>query len=377
MCDGFLKRESIRPALCCGLLFLSLLWRIVLPTPLACTHLRTVPCGLARGAFLGLPHDAHGEAVLGRWNWLHQEYERHGGNQFQHLLRKIAFLWLRETSEVRFAAETSLLLVRAEPRRALTMPTVQTVEWLALPSTSTVPVPLPGEGATVQILPMPRGIPPLPPPPRAGSPVAPQRTGTLSGTGVITSADVEDGEVPNFRDWFPLRQAPDVRVLIPSWNRPAVLCENTLAVLRRHGVPLHTSHMFVAPSKAPGHDKPEWYRYLTTFREAEFGEVNLQLGADGLEHQMSAMLRWAKTGYVVIMTDDVSDIMERKDMNDRGLRMRPLPEGLLPSLFVHAHALMGAGGFYAWSLAPCQNPCSMNDTSISRKLVLLEGNISA
>ena len=65
-------------------------------------------------------------------------------------------------------------------------------------------------------------------------------------------------------------QASDVRVFIPEWNRRKVLCENTLTLLRRRSFPLNHVHVFVAPTKAHGHDTPEWYRYLTKLRASGF-----------------------------------------------------------------------------------------------------------
>jgi hypothetical protein len=54
------------------------------------------------------------------------------------------------------------------------------------------------------------------------------------------------------------------KVVIPSYDRPEVLCRKTLALLRKHGV-LHPSILvLITPGRMPANQETEWNRYRTS-----------------------------------------------------------------------------------------------------------------
>jgi hypothetical protein len=135
-------------------------------------------------------------------------------------------------------------------------------------------------------------------------------------------------------------------------------------------------HIFIAPNQAKGSDEPEWYRYLAALRQHDMTEVRMVPGGEGLECQMRKMYSWAKSGYLIVMSDSVDDIMERFVGNDGLPRLRPLANGLLLALCHHGYDLLKAGSYYCWSVGASHNPMYMADSGISRKLGLLDGNLS-
>ena len=158
-----------------------------------------------------------------------------------------------------------------------------------------------------------------------------------------------------------------------------MLCQATLPLLKRHGFPLEQVHVFVSPERATDSEDGERYRYLTALRREGFEKVNLDVGRDGLEHQMHAIFKWAQGGYLVVMTDDVKDVLERKTPRTRKqspATLTTLPLGMLRALFLHGRDLLHATDCFAWSLNCSQNLRSMDETKISRRFGLLNGSLA-
>ena len=192
----------------------------------------------------------------------------------------------------------------------------------------------------------------------------------------ITGHDIAVKTVPHFRD-FVGQPLPNFRVAIPSHDRSERLCTNTLAMLRRHGIDMKQVFVFISPTATNAAGSPQWYEYIEAFRRHDFLDVHLQPGADGLEGQMNCIMAWAQRGYLVVITDDVLDIRERRvSIINAPARLIPLAAGLLKAVFAHAYALLLAGGFSAWSLNPSRNVDHMADDVISVKLGLVEGNLT-
>ena len=186
-----------------------------------------------------------------------------------------------------------------------------------------------------------------------------------------------DAGVPHYYDVaLQHMDMTEIRVAVPSYDRPDILCEATLKLLRGHGFPMSQVHVFVSPRQSPNAQEPEWHRYLTKLRREGFREVNLEVGCDGLEHQMHAIFMWACRGYVIVMTDDVRDILERKKPRT-GSRpeLTPLPLGMLRALFLHGRNMLQSHHCFAWSVNCSQNVRHLDESKISRRFGLLEGNL--
>jgi hypothetical protein len=194
----------------------------------------------------------------------------------------------------------------------------------------------------------------------------------------ITTMDLHVGEVVNYMDYLEHTHRPIFKIVIPSLNRPEELCLTTLALLRSHGISLSNVGVFITPTVLAEHDAPEWSRYLAALRRHDMLEVELLPGAKGLEQQMRKAMEWVGQGYMITMSDTVTDILVRHTRRRSGRQfLAPMKKGCLLPLIHHARDLMIAGAFTAWSVNPMHNAGRMSSKNlISRKLGLLDGNFS-
>lgn len=98
----------------------------------------------------------------------------------------------------------------------------------------------------------------------------------------------------------------DFVVLIPSYDRPKILRDKTLAFLKKHNVPNHKIFVFLR-------DQNEFDYY-------NLNEYNIVLtGATGIEDTRNYLQHWAYTSdydKVIYMDDDIKDIYEMKNPVD-------------------------------------------------------------
>ena len=81
---------------------------------------------------------------------------------------------------------------------------------------------------------------------------------------MITAAQVSTGKILHW-DRLLRRVEPheaDYRILIPSFDRPAELCGNTLTLLKSEGINMDRVNIFVSPVTAKDKKQTEWYRYV-------------------------------------------------------------------------------------------------------------------
>ena len=152
----------------------------------------------------------------------------------------------------------------------------------------------------------------------------------------IDADALETGLVPHFFDYLKKTDLAEVKIAVPTFNRPSKLCTATLPFLRRHGVRMDRIHLFMAPTAVSPDAKPQWYLYMQALRDHGFGGVRLEPGGDGLTAQMQSILKWAEPGtHVVIMTDDVTDIVEKKFHVNGEFYQSPLPNGAFDAVVGH------------------------------------------
>ena len=109
-------------------------------------------------------------------------------------------------------------------------------------------------------------------------------------------------------------------------------------------------YVFIDPVATTAAGSPQWFEYLEALRRHDLLSVNLHPGKKGLAAQLNCIFTWAKRGYIIVIMDDVLDVRERYvPMLTSAARLRPLAAGMLKALFVHAHSLLLAGGYAAWS----------------------------
>ena len=191
----------------------------------------------------------------------------------------------------------------------------------------------------------------------------------------LEEKETEIVELAHFHDYLTNHDKADYQICIPSFNRPQRLCRSSLPMLRRLGADLNRVHVFVAEGKAPEQSLPEWSRYIRELRSHGYEQVHVEPGGDTLWGQMQAIFRWAtEDSYIICVSDDVDDILEKKVRMDESLRQRSLPYGSLEALITHAKDVMLTHGFSAWGLSATKNALNMDTNVISRKLGLLEGN---
>ena len=194
----------------------------------------------------------------------------------------------------------------------------------------------------------------------------------------ITAHDVASGTVKHWHDSLTktTRSQIDYKVVIPSFDRPIELCGYTLSLLRKEGVPMDKVNVFVSPSSARPGGTPEWYRYVEECKAHHFPEVHIRPGGRTLEAQMVAAMEWVGSGYMIVMSDTVRSIQTREDKPNCTTRMVPAPQGTVMALIKHGFEMLKATGSTAWSVNPSHNPFQLSVNTITRKLGLLDGNLT-
>lgn len=168
----------------------------------------------------------------------------------------------------------------------------------------------------------------------------------------------------------------DFKVVVPSYDRPQQVVNNTLTWLRDQGIPLNRVGVFVAPTTVDGQEHPEWFRYLTALRQANMTDVHLVPGANGLENQMMKCMEWVgEGGYMIIMSDTVRHLCQREP-GAGAARLEPVPKGTLKALIKHGADLLRASGCIAWSVNPSHRPANLSPLMITRRLGMLDGNLT-
>jgi len=194
---------------------------------------------------------------------------------------------------------------------------------------------------------------------------------------MITAAQVATTKVPHWQSF--LRQVKphdtEYKIVIPSFDRPAELCGNTLTLLKREGIDMDRVNIFVSPVAAKNKKQPEWYRYAEACLASGFREVHIRPGGRNLEEQMAKAMEWAGSGYIIVMSDTVRRILSAEIRDNKVVPLEAV-KGSLPCIFEHGYQLMQATGCVAWSVNPSHNPKHLELWSISRKLGLLDGNLT-
>ena len=184
-----------------------------------------------------------------------------------------------------------------------------------------------------------------------------------------------DGTLPHWADYAGKTKVHDFKLVIPSFDRPQQLCGSTLRYLREQQVDLSKVTVFVSPQNAINNPEPEWFRYTSTLRREGFGDVNVRPGGVGLENQLIASMEWARSGYLIVMTDLVKGV-STKVKNEQGRDVLvPLPIGSLPDLWEHAFDLMKSQGAHTWSCNPSHRADFLRIDVVSRMLGFLDGNM--
>ena len=194
----------------------------------------------------------------------------------------------------------------------------------------------------------------------------------------ITAHDATSGTVRHWRDSLDPSGTVDVdfKLVIPSFDRPTALCGTTLSLLRSEGVPMDRVNVFVSPLPASPGGPPEWYRYSEEMKRHGFPDVHVRPGGRSLEEQMAAAMEWVGSGYMIVMSDTVKSLLTREDHHDSKVTMVKTPKGTLLALVKHGFHLLRATGCTAWSVNPSHNPWQLSVSGITRRLGLLDGNLT-
>jgi hypothetical protein len=168
-------------------------------------------------------------------------------------------------------------------------------------------------------------------------------------------------------------------VVIPSYDRPEVVCRKTLSLLRRHGVADHSIVVLITPGRLPGNAETEWNRYRSSFLKYGFEGVRREVGALGLEKQIWQGMQFVGQGnYMICMTDDVSNISMMRLLSKRkGVQSGPeaLTAGGLFGLFFLGWQLINDLDVGGWGVNCAHDGRSLVPNLVSRSLGLVEGNL--
>ncbi len=181
--------------------------------------------------------------------------------------------------------------------------------------------------------------------------------------------------MPHWECYINRKQTEDFKVVVPSYDRPTEVVDNTLTWLRDQGIPLNRIGVFVAPTTVDGQDHPEWFRYLTALRHANMTDVHVVPGGNGLENQMMKCMEWVGEGYMIIMSDTVRHLCQRAP-GGGAARLEPVPKGTLTALIKHGADLLRASGCIAWSVNPSHRADNLSPLMITRRLGMLDGNLT-
>jgi hypothetical protein len=168
-------------------------------------------------------------------------------------------------------------------------------------------------------------------------------------------------------------------VVIPSYDRPEVLCSKTLSLLRKHGVLDHHILVLITPGRVPGNAETEWNRYRTSMFRNGYEGVRRELGAVGLEKQIWQGMQFVGQGnYMVCMTDDVSEIKMMRLLSSK-MKMPKGPEvltaGGLLGVFSLGWQLINDLQVGGWGVNCAHDGRSLDPRLVSRSLGLVEGNL--
>eukprot|EP00959_Pyramimonas_sp_CCMP1952_P037515 785484-Pyramimonas_sp.AAC.1 len=172
------------------------------------------------------------------------------------------------------------------------------------------------------------------------------------------------------------RGAHDYRVIIPSVDRPAVLCNTTLHFLINvQAVPPERIHVWVADATLPRQTLPEKDRYADALQSRGWDRVQLRVGVLGLTAQWNHIVNaYPQNTYIVCVLDNVRRI-HRCVESRAGRKKIELASPLFKALVQHAGDLCHRHGSWMWGLCPAQSLMSMSPNGISRKFGLVQNAV--
>ncbi|CAE8616160.1 unnamed protein product [Polarella glacialis] len=169
------------------------------------------------------------------------------------------------------------------------------------------------------------------------------------------------------------RQRPPYVLVVPSYGRPERLQSNTLALLKRQGIPQERIEVWLAPGCAPGQSLTEETRYRQALAK-HWPRVKLRMGVRGImEQRWHIGLHFPEDTHIVSFDDDVPELYHKWKPGTGSETMEPLPAGGLEALIHHAHDVMRQEGAYIWGLNASSNSMNMHVGRISRKNGMVNG----
>jgi hypothetical protein len=165
-------------------------------------------------------------------------------------------------------------------------------------------------------------------------------------------------------------------IVIPSFDRPQTLCNQTLSWLRSQQIDESRIVVLVAPGRAniDGSDLQEWERYVETTRAEGFGNIRIRAGGVGLCAQMIAGMQMVGVGNYMVVISDTVKCVKRHSAHKGKRRLMPIASGQLLNIISHGLDLLKTHGFVAWSSVANHNAMRMEPLKVSRRLGLLDGN---
>jgi len=167
------------------------------------------------------------------------------------------------------------------------------------------------------------------------------------------------------------------RVVIPSLDRPDVLCAKTLGFLcHRQKIQQDLIDVWVADTMLPGQTTTEVKRYKAALQKNGFTSVNVKLGVLGLTNQWQKICSSYREGaYLICVLDSVTTVLRGVKMKSGNIRAEPLACPLFKALIMHAADLCCKQKVWLWGLNPAQSLMSLSDRSISRKFGLVQNAV--
>lgn len=130
------------------------------------------------------------------------------------------------------------------------------------------------------------------------------------------------------------------QIVIPTYGRPELVQEKTLAMLHKYKIPKEQITLFVA-------NKKEYYLYSTQVASSLYGSI--VIGVPGLMQQRNFIMQYYPIGtHIVSFDDDVSELWQLEEG-----KLVPLVG--LKQVIHRGFALCKSLGYHMWGIYPTKN----------------------
>lgn len=171
-------------------------------------------------------------------------------------------------------------------------------------------------------------------------------------------------------------------LVIPSYQREAMLVAKSLPFLHRHGIRPEEMYIFLADDEErerymallnEHHWRVEYVDKFAPLAERSAGKLQVVVGRKGIRKTRNLITQFFPEGHhVVSMDDDVTDV---RVLTSSSLQLSSLPAGRFRDMVVDAELHMRKSGAHLWGLNASPDPRCMTHGFITMSLGEVGGNL--